>query len=108
MSGLYQTWPLVLVRRVGTHQRQASQWARRKKETMRRERMTAEYWEKRSIFCKNLSRGTIWMGGSFNLAILTRRASLRISTEVSDSCRIRDIALVNSSVISKRLDIVLT
>ena len=47
-------------------------------------------------------------GGSFNLAILTRRASLRISTEVSDSCRIRNIALVNSSVISKRLDIVLT
>ena len=75
---------------------------------MRRERMTAEYWEKRSIFCKNLSRGTIWTGGSFNLAILTRRASLRISTEVSDSCRIRDIALVNSSNISKRLDIVLT
>ena len=52
----------ILVRRVGTDQRQASQWARRKKETMRRERMTAEYWEKRSIFCKNLSRGTIWTG----------------------------------------------
>ena len=33
------------VRLVGqlTYQRQASQWARRKKETMRRESMTAEY-----------------------------------------------------------------
>ena len=45
------------VRLVGqlTYQRQASQWARRKKETMRRESMTAEYWENRSIFCKNLN-----------------------------------------------------
>ena len=79
------------VRLVGqlTYQRQASQWARRKKETMRRERMTAEYCEKRSIFCRNLntkSTGFLRKGeGRFNLAILTSRANLRISTEVSDS-----------------------
>ena len=64
------------------------QCARRKKETMRRERMTAEYCEKRSIFCKNLKnhkRQFPEEGGRLNLAILTSRANLRISTEVSDS-----------------------
>ena len=74
------------------YQRQASQWARRKKETMRRERMTAEYCENRSIFCKNLSTSIDWLGSSSNLATLTSRANLRMSTEVSDSSGKRDKA----------------
>ena len=52
--------------------------------------MTAEYCEKRSIFCKNLKKKNHKHqfpeeGGRFNLAILTSLANLRISTEVSDS-----------------------
>ena len=51
--------------------------------------MTAEYCENRSIFCKNLSTSIRWLGSRSNLAILTSRANLRMSTEVSDSWGVR-------------------
>ena len=41
-----------------TYQPQASQWASSMKQVMRSERMTALYWESRSIFWRNLDNRT--------------------------------------------------